>query len=128
MERLRRRQLPYIADYGYNSRVNVLDAAPAAKRLVRFSDPKNPSNTPLIHELVGQNNFYAGTFEFPRPASDDAAFAAGGAQLQAFTQRHGGGGFILWFDGHISRLSYDEYMARARQDTTPWLFLGGGHN
>ncbi len=118
---------PYISDYGYNSQVNNYNTAPGARRLTRIGDPKVPGQTPLIHELVSQNNFYAGTFNFPQPASDEAAYEAGGAQRQAFTTRHGGGGYILWFDAHISWMRYEDYMALAHQ-TSPWLFVNGGYN
>jgi prepilin-type N-terminal cleavage/methylation domain-containing protein/prepilin-type processing-associated H-X9-DG protein len=116
---------PHIADYGYNSSVNSAAVSPALRRLKRFSDPINPAQTPLIHELVSQNNFGASNFNVVRPASEEAAFAAG--QRQSFTQRHGGGGFILWFDGHISRMRYEEYMALANK-TSPTLFVNGGIN
>lgn len=116
---------PHIADFGINWAVNNPSYASGLK-LTRFDQARTPSNTPLLAEMVHQNNFTAATFSAPRPASDQAAFDAGQSQFQRFTQRHGGGGNVLFFDGHVERLSYSGLAARAtRGGTTALQFVEG---
>jgi prepilin-type N-terminal cleavage/methylation domain-containing protein/prepilin-type processing-associated H-X9-DG protein len=105
---------PHIADFGINWTVNNPQYRPGQPPiLTRFDAPRTPSKTPLLAEMVHQNNFIAATFAAARPESDQAAFAAGQGQYQRFTQRHGGGGNILFFDGHVERQRYDALQALA---------------
>jgi prepilin-type processing-associated H-X9-DG protein/prepilin-type N-terminal cleavage/methylation domain-containing protein len=115
---------PFISDFGINFAVNNPNYQGGRVILTRFDAPRNPANTPLLAELVYQNNFVAATFSAARPASDAAAFQAG--QNQRFTQRHGGGGNVLFFDGHVERLSYNAFAERAtRGGMTAVQFVEG---
>ncbi|MCU0791700.1 MAG: DUF1559 domain-containing protein [Opitutaceae bacterium] len=105
---------PHIADFGINWAVNNPNYRPGQPPiLTRFDAARTPSKTPLLAEMVHQNNFVAATFTAARPESDQAAFAAGTGQYQRFTQRHGGGGNVLFFDGHVERHRYDALQALA---------------
>jgi len=115
---------PYVADYGFNWMVNNLFAAQAgnATHLKKRSEVRHPIDTPMIQDIVFQNNygpwtFYTSTVKY---ANDEAACAALGitpgsaSGCQNFSQRHGGGGSILWFDTHVSSQKYDNHMTFAR--------------
>jgi prepilin-type N-terminal cleavage/methylation domain-containing protein/prepilin-type processing-associated H-X9-DG protein len=117
---------PFIADYGFNYAVNNASYQGGRQILRKFDAPRNPSNTPLMGEMVHQNNFIAQTFGHAKPASDQAAFDAGQSQYQRFTQRHGGGGNMLFFDGHIERIPYTELVERStRGGITTLQFVEG---
>ncbi len=117
---------PYISDYGFNFAVNNPTYRGGPARLRTFSAPKNPSNTPMLGEMVHQNNFVSQTFGLPKPASDQAAFDAGQSQYQRFTQRHGGGGNMVFFDGHVERIQYSELVQRStRGGITALQFVEG---
>ena len=115
---------PFISDFGFNFAVNNPNYQGGRVILTRFDQPRNPANTPLLAEMVYQNNFVAATFSAARPASDQAAFEAG--QNQRFTQRHGGGGNVLFFDAHVERLSYNALAERStRGGITAIQFVEG---
>jgi prepilin-type processing-associated H-X9-DG protein/prepilin-type N-terminal cleavage/methylation domain-containing protein len=115
---------PFISDFGFNFAVNNPSYQGGRVILTRFDQPRNPANTPLLGEMVYQNNFVAATFSAARPASDQAAFDAG--QNQRFTQRHGGGGNILFFDAHVERIPYNTLVERAtRGGITAIQFVEG---
>ena len=114
---------PYICDYGYNSAANsyVDKLAGNPVYMEKLASVRHPGQTPWISEIVYQNGFawwmFASTAQ--KYANDKAAFAAyssgadGGAGSY-FTQRHSGGGNVLWFDTHVSYIKYDTYMKFAR--------------
>ena len=115
---------PFISDFGINYAVNNPNYARGVI-LKKLDSPRNPSRTPLLAEMVYQNNFIAANFNAPRPLSDEAAYAAGSGTYQRFSQRHGGGGNVLFFDGHVERLSYDAFVQRANTGTTPLDYIEG---
>lgn len=120
---------PHISDYGYNFAVNNNDPTTPSSYgrllLTQLDAPVNPSNTPLMAEMVHHNNFIPATFERAKPANDQAAFESGATGRQSFSQRHGGGGNVLFFDGHIERFTYDALVQRANTGTTPTNFVEG---
>lgn len=89
---------PEVADYGYNAFVNS-DRFPGF--LLKMSNVKHPSKTPLIAEMAGLNNFI--TQAFILPASD----------FQSIAIRHAGSGNFLWFDGHVQWQPRIEYIQMA---------------
>ena len=111
---------PYICDYGYNSAAHnyVDEQAGKTVYLPKLSAVRHTSQTPWIHELVYQNNFAWWSFPLNsvstvlKYATDKAAYAAGADTY--FTERHSGGGNILWFDGHVSYMKYDSYITFAQ--------------
>jgi prepilin-type N-terminal cleavage/methylation domain-containing protein/prepilin-type processing-associated H-X9-DG protein len=111
---------PYMCDYGVNSYAdNVVSDQPDLRGfLQKLSAVHHPSQTPWIQELVYQNNFCWWSFpvngvspvlQYP---SDQAAYLAGADSY--FSERHSGGGNILWFDGHIAYMKYLTYMSYAQ--------------
>jgi len=117
-----------VVDFGYNAQVNNWNSGnPANRKLTKYSQLKHASDTPMIQDTVFSYSFNTGTFQSPamggpiKYASDEAACAAlgsistaSGTQIRSFSQRHNGGGNILWFDNHVSYYKYDPYMAFAR--------------
>ena len=91
---------PYTGDYAANLLLgnNVNNANP-----LTLASVKNPSLTPYVQDTVMQNNFGANIFSSGYSKEADFAFAA----------RHNGKGNILWVDGRVSALGYDEYMSMA---------------
>jgi len=115
---------PYVCDYGYNWMVNNVREAEAgnAVYLKKRSGVRHTASTPMIQDIVFQNNFGPWIFSSStvKYASDDEACAALGVTpgsakgCQNFSQRHSGGGSVLWFDTHVSSFKYDAYMEFAR--------------
>jgi prepilin-type processing-associated H-X9-DG protein/prepilin-type N-terminal cleavage/methylation domain-containing protein len=112
------RELPF--DYGYNAHINPPEGSSIAinPNLVGprniYADV-NHSSVPWIHTIVSQNNFVHWTFGL----SVDQTGVNG--HRQAFDPRHNGRGNVLWLDGHVSSLTYAEYMKMAAD-------AGGGVN
>jgi prepilin-type N-terminal cleavage/methylation domain-containing protein/prepilin-type processing-associated H-X9-DG protein len=116
---------PFVVDYAYNNQVNNYGAVLAGQpvNLAKMSQVRHPTDTPVVQEAVYAAGFNGDIFyaAFPKYGSDDAACAAAGIsptstaiQFNGFTQRHTGGGNILWFDTHVSYSKYDKHMAFAR--------------
>jgi prepilin-type processing-associated H-X9-DG protein len=96
---------PYTGDYAANTHLG--------SEVKTLSAVNNPAATPYVQDTVKQNQFGGWIFS---PGSDKTAH-------QAFAARHNGKGNILWVDGHVSSLSYAEYMAYANKPSH-----GGAHN
>jgi prepilin-type N-terminal cleavage/methylation domain-containing protein/prepilin-type processing-associated H-X9-DG protein len=116
---------PYVCDYAINAQINNYANLQAGSTvyLTKRSAVRHPVDTPMIQEAVFSSLFNGNIFyaAYTKYANDDAACAAAGItssstgiQSQGFTQRHGGGGNILWFDSHVSFSKYDTHMAFAR--------------
>jgi len=116
---------PFVVDYAYNNQVNNYGALSAGQpvNLSKMTQVRHASDTPMIQEAVYAAGFNGDIFyvAYPKYANDDAACAAAGIsptstaiQFNGFTQRHSGGGNILWFDSHVSHSKYDTHMKFAR--------------
>jgi len=90
---------PYTGDYAANWHLG--------SEIRTLASVKNPSATPYVQDTVMQNNFGAGIFNAGFDKKSGQAFAA----------RHNGKGNILWVDGHVSSLTYAEYMAYANKSS-----------
>ena len=105
---------PYTGDYAGNLFLgnNRNSANPLTLAAV-----KNPGSTPYVQDTVRQNNFGPNIYSTGFSKTSDFAFAA----------RHNGKGNILWVDGHVSSLTYEEYMkfANSPKHGTPGNFLRG---
>lgn len=101
-------QWPYTGDYGYNSYLNPqrLAPAPAAANLPsKFSQLSHPAQTLMICEVAYQNQWDRITL-YKKPG--------------LLGMRHSGADNMLWADGHVSRMTYDELKAMATNPNTPW--------
>jgi prepilin-type processing-associated H-X9-DG protein/prepilin-type N-terminal cleavage/methylation domain-containing protein len=103
---------PYTGDYAAN-----LYLGQENHKVLTMSAVKNPASTPYVQDTVKQNNFGVGIYAPGFSKTADFAFAA----------RHGGRGNILWLDGHVSSLTYAEYMdfANDSQRGGPYNFVRG---
>lgn len=99
---------PYTGDYAANLRLGR-----EGDNVLMLAAVKNPSSTPYVQDTVKQNNF------------GEWVFGSGLARTngQAFSDRHGGRGNILWVDGHVSSFTYAEYMDFANKPSH-----GGAYN
>ena len=85
---------PYSGDYAANFRLgNQGD-------VITLTSLNHPSETPYVQDTVMQNQWGEWIFGSGFPKTNG----------QAFSDRHGGRGNILWVDGHVSSFTYAEYM------------------
>jgi len=103
---------PYTGDYAAN-----LYLGHPNHKVMTMSAVKNPVSTPYVQDTVNQNNFGAGIYSSGFSKTANTAFAA----------RHGDRGNILWVDGHVSSLTYAEYMKFANEPKRggPYNFIRG---
>jgi prepilin-type processing-associated H-X9-DG protein/prepilin-type N-terminal cleavage/methylation domain-containing protein len=88
---------PYTGDYAAN---RFLGDPSNPNNPLTMATLKHPESTPYVQDTVNQNQFTQAIYNAGFSKTANAAFAA----------RHGGRGNILWVDGHVSSLTYEEYM------------------
>jgi prepilin-type processing-associated H-X9-DG protein/prepilin-type N-terminal cleavage/methylation domain-containing protein len=81
---------PYTGDYAANFRLGRREDS-----LRTLASVTNPGATPYVQDTVMQNQF--GEWVLGKGSSKTSG--------QAFSDRHGGKGNILWVDGHVSSLA-----------------------
>jgi prepilin-type processing-associated H-X9-DG protein len=91
---------PYTGDYAANASLGN-----PSDKVMTLAAVKNPAATPYVQDTVMQNQFSYWIFNSGIDNKTPSAFAA----------RHNGKGNTLWVDGHVSSLTYAEYMAYANK-------------
>lgn len=102
---------PQISDYGYNAHANSNKFA----GFKRSGEVVDASETPLIHELVYQNNFPFWVYNMTLANKDHNS---------AFAIRHVERGNVLWIDNHVSQKAFMSYINQAQQKGA-WDFITG---
>ncbi len=91
---------PYTGDYAANLRLGR-----PGDGVTTNASVTHPEATPYVHDTVKQNQWGEWIFNKGFPKTIE----------QAFSDRHGGRGNILWVDGHVSSFTYAEYMDYANK-------------
>lgn len=91
---------PYTGDYAVNRRLGNPEDSESP---LTMNAVKHPSSTPYVQDTVNQVHFGQGIFSAGFNPEANMAFSA----------PHNGKGNILWVDGHVTSLTYKEYMDRA---------------
>lgn len=97
----------YPFHYAYNAHLNTIrtnlrndTALPAF--VDRVAGVKNLSGLPVMIDIVFQNNFVGATPVFePNPAATTS---------QIFAARHGKAGNVLWGDGSVSAMTFEQWV------------------
>lgn len=106
----------YPFHYAYNAHLNTIRSNLRANTdLPAFVDRvpgvKNLSGLPVMIDIAFQNNF-AGDFPVFEPNPSATA-------SQVFAARHGGAGNVLWGDGRVSAMTFEQWVgAPAERITT----------
>ena len=101
--------------YGWNWRINNWDSSQTVSGfdpIKKFAGIDRPAQVPMIVEVVFQNNFdpaRGGIFDLAEPPDYDRGNITG--LSKAFSKRHGKGSNVLWFDGHVSFVTFSEFKA-----------------
>lgn len=108
----------YPFHYAYNahlntSRIALREHAHVQANVDRVAAVKNLSGLPVMIDIVFQNNFTGGDPVFlPNPAP---------SMSQIFAARHGGTGNVLWGDGSVSAMTFNQWVnAPADRMTGTW--------
>lgn len=102
-------------NYGWNWRINNWDSSqtsPGFGPIKKFVGINRPAQMPMIVEIVFQNNFEparGGIFDLAEPPDYDRGNITG--LSKAFSKRHGKGSNVLWFDGHVSFVTFSDFKA-----------------
>lgn len=98
----------YPFHYAYNAHLNTIRSnfrtnASVQAHVDRVAAAKNLSGLPVMIDVVFQNNFSGDhpVFE-PNPAPTAS---------QIFAARHGGTGNVLWGDGSVGSLTFDQWVS-----------------
>ena len=91
---------PYTGDYAANM---FLGNPSNPNNPMRLAALKRPEATPYVQDTVKQNQFGQAIYGSGFSRTANAAFAT----------RHNERGNILWVDGHVTSLRYEEYMSFA---------------
>ena len=111
-------QWPWVCDYGVNTFAhNITTNSPGSRRpdgscyLLKLGGGNHPAKTPYIQDVVFASGF--GGFTTPAATNNTDPILAinsnNGSPVGIFSMRHKGGGNILWFDGHVSYMKYNDY-------------------
>ena len=97
----------YPSHYAYNAHLNTIRSNLRANTSLpayvdRVAGVKNLSGLPVVIDIVFQNNFLGDYPAFEANPSETAS--------QIFAVRHGSVGNVLWGDGSVSSMTFDQWV------------------